>query len=121
MAFNFNLSPEMRAVIKQIAEQADEETFAPFADKLGMSPSALTGLLKALPVILSDDFDFKKLIPTVLPMLASYFLSGGKKTDDDKKIPYDTLTPAESHEKFEVEEVKAFSDSQDLYLQSEIL
>lgn len=121
MAFNFNLSPEMRAVIKQIAEQADEETFAPFADKLGMSPSALTGLLKALPVILSDDFDFKKLIPTVLPMLASYFLSGKKKTDDEKKIPYDTLTPAANREKFEVEEVKAFSDSQDLYLQSEIL
>ena len=120
MAFNINLSPEIKAVILEIAKEADEDTFAPFADKLGISPSALTGLLKALPVVLSDDFDFKKLIPTILPVLASYFLSGGKKSEDTKQIPYDSLTPAADSKKFEVEEVKSFSDSRDLYLQSEI-
>lgn len=114
MSAIFNLSPEIKNIITEFSQLADEETLAPFAAKIGVSTKALLGILKALPLFLDEDFNLKKLLPSLLPVLTSSLF---EKKEKNISSPLETLS-AGSENPYEIKEAKS-NEEWNLFLQSD--
>lgn len=95
MASFIKIPPEVKSVIVKFASEADENTLSPLAAKIGISPSALYGIVKILPVIADDNFDLQSVLPKLLPVVLNYFISGGGKKSESSSAPIDTLSDKE--------------------------
>ena len=117
MASFIKIPPELKSVLMQFIGEADETTLAPLADKLGISPSALFGIIKIIPVLTDDNFDLQSILPKILPVALNYFLSGGENQKSISSTPAETLT--DKKDAYAVYKTNK-SDEWDALIQSEL-